>query len=264
LTVSQIKDIDSQTGDIGFDRGGWQEARGAGQGDYLYFDNLRSELDWAGASIHFKPPPLHSILCTILPSLLACISLKPILFVFVVCISNKGPKKRFYLFIRFFTCVCVGAGEWYVDADTSMMYYVNNGTNAPPSDGWVAAQHDNVVSVLGDVGVPVRSVELSGLAFMHTKTTFMEPFTVRTVEHVPCAMQYPPARSPTHSHIPTPKPTDTTTTTTSTTTATTTTPAHMSAFTFARYSNTSCALTRDRSFLCIQRARIARCHLEVT
>ena len=79
-----------------------------------------------------------------------------------------------------------------------------NGTDAPPSDGWVASQLDNVVSVLGDAGVPARGVQISGLAFMHTKvslrsrlrahacailrtqpnpeqcaqTTFMEPFEV--------------------------------------------------------------------------------------
>jgi len=48
---------------------------------------------------------------------------------------------------------------------------VANGTDAPPSDGWVASQLDNVVSVLGDAGVPARGVQISGLAFMHTKAS---------------------------------------------------------------------------------------------
>ena len=111
-----LQDIDAQSGDIAFARGGWQEARGTGKGDYLYFENLRAELDWAG--------------------------------------------------------------EWYVDALSATLYYVANGTLAPPADGWVASQHDNVVSVLGDAGVPARGVTLSGLTFMHTSTTYLEPFTV--------------------------------------------------------------------------------------
>lgn len=59
-----------------------------------------------------------------------------------------------------------------------MLFYVANGTDAPPADGWVASQLDNVVSVLGDAGVPARGVELAGLAFMHTATTFLQPFQV--------------------------------------------------------------------------------------
>ena len=66
----------------------------------------------------------------------------------------------------------------FVDAPSATLYYVANGTDAPPADGWVASQLDNVVSVLGDAGVPARGVQLSGLAFMHTKTTFMAPFEV--------------------------------------------------------------------------------------
>jgi len=111
-----LQDIDPASGSIAFLRGGWQEARGAEAGDYLYYENLRSELDWAG--------------------------------------------------------------EWFVDAPSSTLFYVANGTDAPPADGWVASQLDNVVSVLGDAGVPARGVELAGLAFMHTATTFMQPFTV--------------------------------------------------------------------------------------
>ena len=44
----QLQDIDPASGSIGFSKGGWQEARGSGGGDYLYYENLRSELDWAG------------------------------------------------------------------------------------------------------------------------------------------------------------------------------------------------------------------------
>ena len=112
----QLKEVDAATGAISFARGGWQEGRGAGAGDYLYYENLRSELDWAG--------------------------------------------------------------EWFVDAPSQTLFYVANGTDAPPSDGWIASVHDNVVSVLGDGGVPARGIEIAGLAFMHTATTFMEPFQV--------------------------------------------------------------------------------------
>ena len=112
----QLQSADAASGEVAFSRGGWQEARGSGSGDYLYFENLRSELDWAG--------------------------------------------------------------EWFVDAPSATLFYVANGTDAPAAAGWVASQLDNVVSVLGDAGVPARGVELAGLAFMHTSTTFMQPFQV--------------------------------------------------------------------------------------
>ena len=44
----QLQDIDPASGSIAFSKGGWQEARGSGGGDYLYYENIRSELDWAG------------------------------------------------------------------------------------------------------------------------------------------------------------------------------------------------------------------------
>ena len=111
-----MKDADPSSGIVDFARGGFQEGRGYGAGDYLYFENLRSELDWAG--------------------------------------------------------------EWFLDAPGATLYYVANGTAAPDAVGWVASQLDNIVSVLGDAGLPARGVELVGLAFMHTSTTFMQPFQV--------------------------------------------------------------------------------------
>ena len=112
----QVQDIDSTTGKIAFRRGGFQEARGWGSGDYLYYENLRSELDVAG--------------------------------------------------------------EWFIDAASRTLFYVANGTSAPPSNGWVAGQLDNLVSIMGDTGSPARRIELAGLSFMHTACTFMKPFTV--------------------------------------------------------------------------------------
>jgi hypothetical protein len=44
----ELQSADALTGAISFARGGWQEGRGARQGDYLYFENIRSELDAAG------------------------------------------------------------------------------------------------------------------------------------------------------------------------------------------------------------------------
>jgi hypothetical protein len=112
----RLQSADAASGSIAFSRGGFQEGRGSGSGDLLYYENLRSELDWAG--------------------------------------------------------------EWFLDAPAATLYYVANGTDAPPASGWIASQLDNVVSVLGDEGVPVVGVELAGLAFMHTATTFMADFQV--------------------------------------------------------------------------------------
>ena len=44
----ELQSADAATGAISFARGGWQEGRGARQGDFLYFENIRSELDAAG------------------------------------------------------------------------------------------------------------------------------------------------------------------------------------------------------------------------
>ena len=113
----QVQDINTTDGTISFSRGGFQEARGSGRGDYLYFENLYSELDFAG--------------------------------------------------------------EWFHDEDNSLLFYVANGTDAPNSDDvFIAAQMDNLISILGDTGVPAVDIELAGIAFMHTLTTFMKPFTV--------------------------------------------------------------------------------------
>lgn len=42
----------------------------------------------------------------------------------------------------------------------------------------MAAQLDGLVRVTGAAGVPARGITLQGLAFMHTRTTHLEPFTV--------------------------------------------------------------------------------------
>jgi hypothetical protein len=113
----QIQDINTSDGTIAFSRGGFQEARGSGKGDYLYYDNIFSELDFAG--------------------------------------------------------------EWFHDEENSLLFYVVNGTDAPSGDDiFIAAQMDNILSILGDTGVPAVGIELAGIAFMHTLTTFMEPFLV--------------------------------------------------------------------------------------
>jgi len=114
--IYQLQDINASDGTIAFLKGGTQEARGSGKGDYLYYENIQSELD--------------------------------------------------------------NAGEWFFDEDTSLLFYVANGTEAPSVDGWIAAQMDNLISILGDTGVPAVDIELAGISFMHTLTTFLENFTV--------------------------------------------------------------------------------------
>jgi len=115
--IYQLQDINTTDGTISFSRGGFQEARGSGRGDYLFFENLYSELDFAG--------------------------------------------------------------EWFLDEDNSLLFYVANGTDAPNSDDvFIAAQMDNLISIVGDTGVPAVVIELAGISFMHTLTTFMKPFTV--------------------------------------------------------------------------------------
>jgi hypothetical protein len=44
----QVQSVNATDGTTAFARGGWQEARGSGKGDALYYENVRAELDDAG------------------------------------------------------------------------------------------------------------------------------------------------------------------------------------------------------------------------
>lgn len=43
-----VASVNASSGEVSFAAGGWQEARGAGAGDYLYVENVREELDAPG------------------------------------------------------------------------------------------------------------------------------------------------------------------------------------------------------------------------
>jgi hypothetical protein len=68
-------------------------------------------------------------------------------------------------------------GEWYVNASTHTLYLCVNGTSPPPSSGFIAGQHNNIVSVVGSASAPVSNVAMLGVTFEHTEPTFLDPFT---------------------------------------------------------------------------------------
>jgi len=111
------RSVNVSSGEFLFEKGGWQEARGSGQGDSMYVENLREELD--------------------------------------------------------------APGEWYFDKFAGKLYVCVNGTAAPPTDGWVAGQLDNLVTLAGEPPEnPVTNIVLAGLTFEFSEPTFMKPFTV--------------------------------------------------------------------------------------
>jgi hypothetical protein len=62
-------------------------------------------------------------------------------------------------------------GEWFLDAGARVLYYVANGTKAPPADGFIAGQLENIISVVGTRADPVVNVTISGLTFAYSEPT---------------------------------------------------------------------------------------------
>ncbi|EKX52577.1 hypothetical protein GUITHDRAFT_101744 [Guillardia theta CCMP2712] len=66
--------------------------------------------------------------------------------------------------------------EWYWDKSGRTLFFVQNGTSEPPSEGIVAAGLAQVISVVGAPGRPVKSVRFQGIRFAHTCSTFLQPY----------------------------------------------------------------------------------------
>jgi len=59
-----------------------------------------------------------------------------------------------------------------------LLFYCANGTEAPPGEGWVAGQLDNLITLAGTFDAPVSDVAIAGLTFEFSEPTFTERFTV--------------------------------------------------------------------------------------
>jgi hypothetical protein len=90
----------------------------------------------------------------------------------------RGSSKGDLLYVENLLAELDAPGEWFVDAEVQRLYYCVNGSSAPPSEGWVAGQLMNLLSMLGSPEQPVQDVALAGLTFEHSEPTFMMPFTV--------------------------------------------------------------------------------------
>ncbi|CAL4869600.1 hypothetical protein MMA231_03892 (plasmid) [Asticcacaulis sp. MM231] len=64
-------------------------------------------------------------------------------------------------------------GEWYLDAKEHWLYLMPSGTEAPPSNGFVASQLETLVRIVG-VNQPVHDARLQNLSYRYAEPTFLK------------------------------------------------------------------------------------------
>lgn len=69
------------------------------------------------------------------------------------------------------------AREWWLDAATSTLYFMANGTtDAPAATGWVGSHLETVLHVAGTQAAPVAGHKLVGVHVMHTAPIFLKTY----------------------------------------------------------------------------------------
>ena len=69
-----------------------------------------------------------------------------------------------------------GPREWWLDASTSTLYFMANGTEAPAAKGWVASGLETVLHVKGSQSTPVAGHKLVGVTVTHTAPVFLKTY----------------------------------------------------------------------------------------
>ena len=69
-----------------------------------------------------------------------------------------------------------GPREWWLDAATSTLYYMANGTQAPAAKGWIASGLETVLHVRGTQAAPVEGHQLVGVSVTHTAPIFLKTY----------------------------------------------------------------------------------------
>ena len=69
-----------------------------------------------------------------------------------------------------------GPREWWLDASTSTLYFMANGTEAPAAKGWVASGLETVLHVKGSQSTPVAGHKLVGVTVTHTTPVFLKTY----------------------------------------------------------------------------------------
>lgn len=65
-------------------------------------------------------------------------------------------------------------GEWFFDADSSLLYYIPEQGQLPNDLTFVASRLESLIQLKGSADAPVTDIRLEGLAFVHTEPTFMQ------------------------------------------------------------------------------------------
>jgi len=95
----------------------------------------------------------------------------------------RGDGAGDYLYIENVREELDAPGEWYVEGAAGgsggSLFYCANGTEAPPGEGWVAGQLDNIVALEGTPppAAPIEGISLAGLTLAHTEPTFLRHFS---------------------------------------------------------------------------------------
>jgi hypothetical protein len=89
----------------------------------------------------------------------------------------RGDGAGDYFFVENVREELDAPGEFFVDAASRTLFYCANGTAAPPAEGWLAGQLENLVTLSGTPAAPVEGVALAGLTFAFTEPTFLRHFT---------------------------------------------------------------------------------------
>ena len=69
-----------------------------------------------------------------------------------------------------------GPREWWLDASTSTLYFMANGTEVPSAKGWVASGLETVLHVKGSQSTPVLGHKLVGVTVTHTAPVFLKTY----------------------------------------------------------------------------------------
>lgn len=70
--------------------------------------------------------------------------------------------------------------EWHVDSKTDTIYFMPNHSRMP--DTIIASQLPCLISLQGTIENPVTNINLLGLTFMHTASTYMRDYEVPRLE----------------------------------------------------------------------------------
>jgi len=88
--------------------------------------------------------------------------------------NRPGEMNQTYQFVENIFEELDARCEWYLNEQTSTLYYIPDEGETPVDVEFIAPVLENLVSIIGNEDTPVRNVEISGIHFEHSTPTFMK------------------------------------------------------------------------------------------